>query len=568
MELTLSEFRTSARKVRAHWALYVAIGVLTSVVLAYSVVEQLFDTNFYVLWEATAVLAGDHPYRDFFEWGGPLQAFLSTAAQYLLGYRLLSEFIIAWSFIVAGLLIGFHLAVRLSQSVWAALITTLLSVAIVAATPTYHFPKLFIYPVSVWATWSYLEAPGIRRATVVGLVTAAAFLFRHDHGVYVGIGAVLAFVLARVIHPASRHWRSSAHEALAFMVAVAVPLLPWAILVHRTEGLIDYVQTRAAWGRTQSVDRFPYAALRDFNPGSVVTVGVLPSRATAEHWLLQLTLLLPVFVLVRTAIDATVRRRTGHRISLETCQAVIVAAMVMIVGIRLFREDSYFHVVLPLSAALGAQLLAGRQQNVRVAWRIVRLTLAVVILFVTIIAIAGYISAWDLLKSSEVAELRPTFHQLLTTPPIDALQPRDKAGEVQRAEWLTIDADKRQKIALRYLHDCTRAGDHIFVTGSTPYQVGYYTERPIAGGHVVWHHGWRSDPVHARTSLELIRTQSVPFAFSTHDPVLTDLEKYPEIRQYFQQNYVEVEGSQGLLLMDRRRQPTGRFGALGFPCFR
>jgi hypothetical protein len=117
------------------------------------------------------------------------------------------------------------------------------------------------------------------------------------------------------------------------------------------------------------------------------------------------------------------------------------------------------------------------------------------------------------------------------------------------------------------MHDCTRGGDRILVTGSTPYDVDYYAERPIAGGHIEWHHGWRSDPAHARQSLRLLQTQSVPFAFSTGDPVLVDLEKYPDIRHYFEQNYVEVEGSHGQLLVDRRRQPTGRFGALGFPCF-
>jgi hypothetical protein len=30
-----------------------------------AVVEQLFDTNFLFVWRATALLAGDHPYRDF-----------------------------------------------------------------------------------------------------------------------------------------------------------------------------------------------------------------------------------------------------------------------------------------------------------------------------------------------------------------------------------------------------------------------------------------------------------------------------------------------------------------------
>ena len=64
--------RRSATDVRTHRMLCAVVGVLTLAVLMYSVVEQLFDTNFYFVWQATALLAGDHPYRDFYEMGSPL----------------------------------------------------------------------------------------------------------------------------------------------------------------------------------------------------------------------------------------------------------------------------------------------------------------------------------------------------------------------------------------------------------------------------------------------------------------------------------------------------------------
>jgi hypothetical protein len=37
---------------------------------------------------------------------------------------------------------------------------------------------------------------------------------------------------------------------------------------------------------------------------------------------------------------------------------------------------------------------------------------------------------------------------------------------------------------------------------------------------------------------------------------------------YLLKNYSEVEGSQGKILVDTRRRPTGQFGPEGFPCFR
>jgi len=121
---------------------------------------------------------------------------------------------------------------------------------------------------------------------------------------------------------------------------------------------------------------------------------------------------------------------------------------------------------------------------------------------------------------------------------------------------------------MRYMHDCTRDGDRLLVTGSTPYHVGYFVERPLAGGQMQWHHRWRASPPDELQAFALIERHPVPFAFSTHDPVLDDFTAYPRIHAYLQEHYVHVEGAHGLLLVDKRRQPTGRFGSLGWPCFR
>jgi hypothetical protein len=121
---------------------------------------------------------------------------------------------------------------------------------------------------------------------------------------------------------------------------------------------------------------------------------------------------------------------------------------------------------------------------------------------------------------------------------------------------------------IEYLRDCTVAGDRIFVTGSTPFQVGYYTRRPPAGGHIFWRQRFLRDPAREQQSLEMLQRQSVPFAISTNDPVLKDLEVYPRVHEYMAKHYVEVEGFNGNLLVDGRRQPTGTFGPAGLPCFR
>ena len=47
-----------------------------------------------------------------------------------------------------------------------------------------------------------------------------------------------------------------------------------------------------------------------------------------------------------------------------------------------------------------------------------------------------------------------------------------------------------------------------------------------------------------------------------------DFKRYPKIRAYLVEHYTELEGSDGVLLIDTRRTLTGTFASLGFPCFR
>ena len=566
-----SRTETRVTRAHAHWGWYVLLAALAAHVLLHASGRQIYDTNFYVLWEATALLAGDHPYRDFFQWGTPLMTAVTTAVQWLAGNRLVGEFLIHWSFLIGAVLVGFHLAVRLSGSVTASLATSILVVAALAATPTYNFPKLFFYPVAVLLGWWYIERPGLRRASAMGLITAIAFLYRHDHGVYIGVASTLAFALTRVMTPALRQWRTAAAEMAAYAIVTALALAPWAAVVDANEGFADYVRMRGELNRIWAPDRSPLLLLLDFNPAPVLAGrpagevdddeplrAWLPPRDTAAHWLAQVSLLLPMLVLLSAAFEIARRRRRGAPLDLETAGAILAAGLALFVGERLFRQASYFLALLPVTAALGARLLASRS--------VPRQVIAIPAFVITAIAVLGFVDELRLLKPLQAGDI--PIEQLFASPPIDGFQPAGPTLALERSEWLQRDADRKQRIMMRYVHDCTRDGDRVLVTGSTPFQVGYYVERPIAGGHLQWHHGWRSDPAHERQSLALIERQSVPFAFSTHDPVLEDFKAYPRIHEYLSTHYVELEGSEGRLLIDARRAPTGTFGRAGFPCFR
>jgi hypothetical protein len=217
---------------------------------------------------------------------------------------------------------------------------------------------------------------------------------------------------------------------------------------------------------------------------------------------------------------------------------VFAAIYLGAVEVGILRQPSYIEVVMPLAAALSARFMISGN-------RLRQATAGVAIVLTTYAALAK------------------AHHLTLLSAPRSVLHAA--TGDMARLAQTPPDYNDE---ALTYLRSCSTPADHVLVTGYTPLHVSYYAQRPIAGGHTMWHWGWRSDPVHEAESLSLLQRQSVPFAFSTTDPVLNDLARYPRIQAYVRENYVEVEGTDGTLLVDRRRLPSSHYGSPRLPCFR
>ena len=623
--------------------LLTVVGALSLIVLLATANSQIVDTNFYTLWEATNLLAGDHPYRDFFEWGVPLQAYVSAVGQTVFGYRILAEFIVQWAFIVAGVVIACDLGLRLSGSRAAVLVTMIPAVLLLAVTPTYHYPKLFFYPLAIWLMWRYLDRPTPRRAAALGVITAAAFLFRHDHGVYIGTGAATAFVLERLLQRDSRSLRLLLVDTAAYLATTLIVLTPWLVAVQRAEGIGEYIHSRAQLYRAWSASTFPVRALAQINPARELflrpqpapksaVVGFVwssevpesqqrlleaqyglrplgrrdeegrylfevanvfdpnltgldpfirngaglqfdairdaqsrfPSISNAELWLMQMAFVVPA-VLLASRLIHVIRPSTTPQ--LNTRPIIVASALVLLAESRLFREASYVVSMTPVVAAFAAPLLRPAPREA-LPIRVVRLAVALPLFALTLYAIASWIRDTDIVHPAQIREsLGSTFHRMAVSPPMDGYEPKARAVAVTRAEWNAGGID-RGAVLIRYMFDCGSPGDRVLVTGVTPFHIGYYVHLPIAGGHLFWHHKWRSSPVPEQQSLALLRRQSVPFVFSTNDPVFEDFKAYPAILAYLREYYVELEGSSGLMLLDRRRMPVRRFGELGLPCFR
>jgi hypothetical protein len=606
---------------------------------------QIVDTNFYTLWEATNLLAGDHPYRDFYEWGVPLQAYVSALGQRVFGYRLLGEFVVHWAFIVAGVGIATALGLRLCGSRAVVLATMVPAVLLLAVTPTYHYPKLFFYPLAIWLMWRYLDRPEARRAAAIGVVTTLAFLFRHDHGVYIGAGAAIAFILARLVNRPSRNVRLLMVDAASYLAAALVVMTPWLAAVQRSEGIGEYVQSRAQLYRAWSASTFALRALAHINPvrelllrdqpaPKSAVVGFVwssdaseaqqrsleaeyrlrplgrrddqgrhlyevanvfdpslagldpfirkgngfqfdairdmqsrfPSISNSQLWLMQMAFIVPA-VLLASQLLQLARRPSGTNPAPNRYHVIVASLFLLVAESRLFREASYVILLTPVVAAFAAALLWPRQREAP-RMRAARLVIAVPLFALTVYAIAGWIRGTQIFRPAEIPDsVESMFQRMVTSPPIDAYEPEAHAVRVTRAEWNAGSID-RGAVLTRYMFDCASAGDRVLVTGMTPFHIGFYAHLPVAGGQLFWHHKWRTDPLHEQQTLGLLRRQSVPFVFSANDPVLEDFAAYPAILSYLREYYVPVEGSSGLMLVDRRRMPVRRFGELGLPCFR
>jgi len=515
----------------------VAVVAAAGFVLVVTASTQIFDATFYAMSNAVSLLAGDRIYRDFFEPGVPLASYTAAAAQWLSGYRLIGEFIRQWLFILGGFAVAAHLGMRASCSRRATLALMGIALLILAVTPIYHHDKLFFFPLIIWVCWRYIDQPTPRRGAICGGVTALAFLFRHDYGVYLGTASAGAFFLARIAVPESRRVSALVRDASAYLAAVAIVLAPWLTAVATTEGLAYYTRSRVEL--FEGTPGIAYASLLHINPLRIIRLPVTASTNDAIIWVQQMALLVPIALLVSGLLELR-RGWRSENLRGDACRILLASGFLAIVDLALLRQPSYVVVAAPITAALSARLLTSHSA----VGRACVVTLGILTTIAALVWLKGN-PLYDVSRPLELSRsVEKTFVRLIAYPP------------------------DYEYLPFQYLRECTSPGDHILVTGLTPPHVSYYAQRPIAGGHIRWRRGWRSDAVHEAQSLALLQHQSVPIAFSTADPVLDTFKSYPHIHAYLEQYYAPVEGTKGFILVDTRRRPNGTFGPERFPCFR
>jgi len=207
-----------------------------------------FDNDhFPQLVRSMAIVDGERPLRDFTDaelralWPAPTYS-LSALAQRLLGRSLRSEALLTIGMLSLGAAALFLVSARFASAAVPAFIATMLAVALRPA--LYNYPKIILYVLAVAAMLGYARRPTTIRLVMLGLVIGVAALFRHDHGVYLGIASAALMVLM--------HGRHLLQPMAVLAATCALTLLPGMVLAQIDDGLLKYFRESLQLSRQEA----------------------------------------------------------------------------------------------------------------------------------------------------------------------------------------------------------------------------------------------------------------------------------------------------------------------------
>jgi hypothetical protein len=192
---------------------------------------------------ARQILVGEIPVRDFFDPGLPLQYYASAWALHLTGVTLLGEAVLTIFFVSLGAALAYSLGARLARSRAIGAAAALMAIATFPR--LYGYPKVFLFVLAIACAWRYAERRTTLNLCLMALLTAVAFLFRHDHGVYIGIALTVFLLLlgpapGQLTGDERRGWRLPV-AAGTYVGVTALLLLPFFVFIQSVVGIPRYV---------------------------------------------------------------------------------------------------------------------------------------------------------------------------------------------------------------------------------------------------------------------------------------------------------------------------------------
>ncbi|HKE83305.1 MAG TPA: hypothetical protein VKB50_06110 [Vicinamibacterales bacterium] len=512
-----------------------------------------FNNDHYIyLAGAQAMLLGEWPVRDFVDPGWPLMYTVSAAARAMFGRALGVELMVVSSAFAIGAAFTFATASRLSKSLVIATIVTLFEIAM--SPRSFGYPKIALYAVAAWMFVVWADHLTTRRIVMLAAFTVVAFLFRHDHGLYIGAGSLALVVLAS--------WQDGLKVLVlrigVFVGALAVLLMPWALYVQHYVGLVGYFQPGLEFSRAEA-EGTVLRALPRFGFG-----GPLFGQANLEVWLFYVFETIPFACLVTLWFRLW---RGQHRWSAESAAVTAVSVMAIAMNLGFLRTPLAARLpdaVVP-AAVLGSWLLGlawrRRGSRARLAWAVSAFVLASSAWAIVVVAdvrnelnTAGILNRPGAMKE-RIADLRVRLSKPM--PERDHLPSRNSQALMP---------------FYAYVDRCSAPTDRLVMTGLSP-DVFVLANRGFAGGQMAFRPSFYTSPTDQQRALTRLRAQSVPFVIVALEEEADFLRAMPAIASYVDTHYdklalVPVPDTRGLqLYVERGRHPAGVDGATGWPCF-
>jgi hypothetical protein len=529
-----------ARTAREAFAAIIVVGLVAS--LRFLSLTGFPDDHYVHLAGAQQMLHGEWPSRDFVDLGAPLTYGASAAAQAVFGTGQLTEAVFMAAMFGLAAAITLRAGVALTGSIALGLAVVVIEVLIFPR--TYSYPKMLLYSAAALAVVWYAGRPSRTRIVLLAALTVGAFLIRHDHGVYVGIAALVAVALSPV--PSDRH-RGASSVALLCGAIVALTL-PYLVYLQATGGVLPHIQRGLA-----------FAALEGSRQR--LTTAGLPVYTL---WLLYAMWLAPATALVFIGIQAA-RRSEDARMNIRRVVPVIVLALVANAGLIRDALDTRLPDAVVPPALLMAWLVRQTWGPLPSAAAVAARAGGIGVLGVTI----GYASVMG--HTMEQLDRVGLFNGVARVPGRFA----ERAEELRRP-WIgrqvPSEAARRLQPLFDYVDRCVGVEDRLLVPGFLP-EVPVLARRAFAGGQVWFLPGALRTAEDHRLVMRRLRSERVPLAV-VRRPTYDDLAiEFPELDAYIRERFSptaqwSLGGPDTIFLLADASLAKRQDGVTGWPCFR
>ena len=505
----------------------------------------LTDDHFFYVVRGWQILFGDLPVRDFVDHGAPLYYYVAAAVQWF-ERGTFSEIAFSVTMLSAAAALTFALAARASGSIaWGALAAF---VQVLLEPRFYNYPKLLVYTMAIPLLWRFADRPDAWTRFWLAVVTAIAFLFRHDHALFIAI----AFFALLIVTSGAR-WRDALRHALLYSAVTLALLTPYLLFIQLNGGIGMYFRDAAAW------------AARDRARAPVVWPALGDDFVA---WMFYLELALPIVALL--ALSAS---RDGFRP--QWPHAIPKLAAVAVLGLALnagflrhplearLADPSVPHaILLAWLMAAAVRAITGR------ASLPVRVGLVAFAIFAASVLIVG-------LGNRTPIRLQKAG---LTDGMADAIERAGRVRDQLREDWELASWRDRpghsELIDLSlYLNACTAPGDRILMQQYAP-QVLALARRAFAGGHADLRPGFFTTREAQELTLARLQRQRVPVVLlESGDSYAQFRESFPLVTAYLDEAYTLA----GTRVFDRRFDvqlfvrkglvPRRTYEPFGWPCF-